>query len=151
MVRFFSTLLILLIFSVGLLLLSGGSALAITQHDHVTYYVNTGEILTAAWDAVDTATSYEMQLLRFEWDNEIVQEWIGITETSQIFTTPKSGMYIIRVRARNADGVSEWAVSINTEFATVDGEPRSWWVYGYMASPGPIEINSGDDPQGGGP
>jgi len=124
-----------------LLWIPAAFAAGVTQHDHVTYYINTGETLTAAWDSVEGATSYDMQMLRVEWDNEVVQEWVGITNTQQSFTTPKAGMYTIRVRAVNEDEVSVWATSTDIEFATVDSEPRSWWVYGYTAPPGPIVID----------
>ena len=139
---------------IGLLsfwLILGEAASAVSVHDHVTYTLYTGEALTMAWDVVENAETYEVQLLRFEWDNEVVQEWVGITTTTQEISPPKAGMYIIQVRACNEAGCSDWAISTSVEFASVDGEPRSWWVYGYTAPPGPIVIGGSDDPQGGGP
>jgi len=38
---------------------------------------------------------------------------------------------------------SMWIESIDSTYAVVDSEPRSWWVYTYIDSPGPIIINPG--------
>ena len=139
-------------FTIFLCLSMVSAASAVTQHDHVTYYIMSGESLTATWDEVEgTDITYDFQVLRFEWDNEVIQEWTEITVLEQEFTVPKAGMYIIRVRACNAAGdVSEWAESTNLEYAMVDNVARSWWIYGYTAPPGEIVID-GIANQGGGP
>ena len=138
MKRFLITLIIGVMFMFG----TAGAAKAVTQHDHVTYEIFTGETLTLQWDAVENATMYEVQLLRHDWDNEVVQTWTEITGTEQAFTPPKTGMYVLRCKAGNGIEWSTWSYSTSVECAVVAGQPRSWWVYSYTAPPGPIVIDN---------
>ena len=39
---------------------------------------------------------------------------------------------------------STWTISDSGINTTVDGEPRAWWVYSYIASPGSIIIGGVD-------
>ena len=34
----------------------------------------------------------------------------------------------------------QWSISTDLNVSKVDGNPRAWWVYGYIAPPGPIVI-----------
>lgn len=87
-----------------------------TQIDNITYtivgsngdistvnnvtYVFSNEKATVAWDAcTGYEIKYDLYLRRFEW-NEIVQKNLNITSTSWELIFPKSGLYIVKVRAR---------------------------------------------------
>jgi len=126
-----------------LLIAAPAAVSAIEQYDYVTYYVLSNETVTVGWDAVDNADTYEIQLLRFEWGNEVVWEMTSITDTQVDLVIPKSGMYSVRVRARNEAGVSDWAISTDPVYASVGGEPREWWVYRYLAPPPQVVMEGG--------
>jgi len=172
-----------------IILILSSSAFGYSQHDNVTYYFLSSENPIVAWDASEGYNvKYDLYLKRFEWD-EIVQKNTNIVGTQKEITFPKSGLYIIQLRARaelttsqidalalltkealvlkatewnilsdinislTADQIrvkiielgmaSMWIESIDSTYAVVDSEPRSWWVYTYIDSPGPIIINPG--------
>ena len=165
------------------------TVMAGTQHDNVTYYFLTDEVVTFGWDDDQTNVVYDMALKRFEWDEIVFREY-DITELQHQISFPKTGMYIPMVRTRRELTTSEsdsldnmtkselitqatiwnivddiefinslteeelrtemrnfgfasiWATSISD--GSVDGAPRSWWVYCYIAPPGPPVIGERD-------
>ena len=71
-----------------------------SEHDTYTYYFKSDETPTVQWDVVEGINiKYDLYLKRFEW-NEIVTRIINIIVLEQELIFPKSGMYIIQVRAR---------------------------------------------------
>lgn len=75
-------------------------AFCFSQHDNVTYYSLSGEKVTVEWSIViGKNIKYDLYLKRFEW-NEIVQKNMNILSCSFEITFPKSGLYIVMVRAR---------------------------------------------------
>jgi len=111
-------------------------ASAMQVFDYVTYYMTTDQMVTAAWDASEGAEKYEIRLYCHERNEHLP---IGETTECQItFQLPRSGHYIAQVRALCTGGGSDWAESTNIEHAAVNGQPRAWWLYGYLDPPGPI-------------
>lgn len=106
--------------------------------DYVTYYGYTDELFTANWDLISSADSYEWRVYHVERDMYVLSGESATTSFTIQF--PRTGHYIIEVRSKNEYGVSEWAKSIDSTKATVNGESRAWWVYGYISAPGPITI-----------
>ena len=108
------------------------------KYDYYTYFVTTGAQITVEWLVVSNAKHYEVQIYNIE-RKEI--KAIGITgNTEMIFSLSRTGHYAARVRAVNDIGASAWSESTDPTVATVDGTPRGWWLYGYLAPPGPIII-----------
>jgi hypothetical protein len=117
------------------------------KKDYVTYFGTTDQSITVKWDAVDNAQGYQLELYHVERDSITKVASEGLTTTQLELTLPRSGHFIPRVRACSdypaCETHSEWSESINSEVAIVDGEARSWWIYGYVAPPGQIIIGIG--------
>jgi hypothetical protein len=109
-----------------------------TTYDYTTIYGFTGEDITLEWDAALGATEYVVELEHFQ-RNEIVFT-INTTSLSTIFVLPRTGHYIARVKALNANGESQWAVSTDPTYGVVNNIAQAWWIYGFVAPPGPIII-----------
>jgi len=119
------------------------SAYGWESKDLVTYFGTSDKEITIAWDAVENADYYELKLFSIERNVESVVA-NNISQTQLKIFLPRSGLFIVRARAcSNSVGFtcSEWSTSDNQTFATVDGQPKGWWVYGYLAPPGPIIID----------
>jgi hypothetical protein len=114
------------------------------KKDLVTYFGTTDKSLTCRWDTIEAyIDEFELRLFHVERD---VETPIANGKTSQnelTFKLPRTGHFIVKVRACERDYTfcSDWSESIDPEVATVDGEPRGWWVYGHVAAPG--ELNFG--------
>lgn len=106
--------------------------------DSATYFLHTGEQVTAAWDACEGATRYECHIYLIL--QSLAYPLPSTTATQITFVLPRTGPYIVKVRACNDAGCSAWAESNKKEFATVNGEPRGWILYGSPAPAGGIEI-----------
>lgn len=137
--KFIYTMLFVLLFSVN--------AIAWEKKDYVTYFGTTDQQIKFAWNTSVGATDktvYEVKLFNVEKDTEVLIANGKTQDTDITISLPRTGHYILRIRAcsdNTADKkCSEWVESINPEFATVDGSPRAWWVYGHIASPGTIII-----------
>ena len=75
-------------------------AYGFTEHDTYMYYFSSDEKPIVGWDeCTGLNVKYDLYIKRFEWD-EIVVKIIAITELQMELTFPKSGLYIIQVRAR---------------------------------------------------
>lgn len=109
--------------------------------DYVTYYGTTDQDITFGWNpAADggTPTSYDWRVYHVERKAYVM---MGNTPDSQkTIWLPRTGHYKIEVRARNAAGTSQWIMCTDPAFATVNGQPRAWWIYGHVAGPGDIII-----------
>jgi len=108
--------------------------------DYVTYYGTTDHSITVAWSPVDGATSYKVREYFVE-QKRYLPIISGITSTQISITLPKSGHYIFEVAAVNSYSSSAWARSVDATYAVVNNKPRSWWIYGHIASPGSIVIS----------
>lgn len=106
--------------------------------DSSIYFLHTGEQVTAAWDAIETATRYECQIYFIL--QSLAYPLPSTQATKITFVLPRTGPYILKVRACNNAGCSLWAESNKKEFATINGEPRGWILYGSPAPAGGIEI-----------
>ena len=122
--------------------------------DVVTYFGTTDQEIKVSWDHNDPVPDYyEITLYHVE---RGIESPAGIGKTDEnriVFKLPRSGHFIARVRAclessEHVEGCetppccSEWSESIDPEVASVDGQPRAWWIYGHVAGPGDIVINS---------
>lgn len=111
------------------------------KKDYVTYYGTSNRPVTVAWDASPGATYYELKILHVERNTEIsIASGSSLTELKKTFLFPRTGHYIVSVRACDASisNCSEWTSSLN---GIVDGINRAWWVYAFVSPPGPIVIH----------
>jgi len=117
------------------------------KKDYVTYFGTTDQTITCAWDAVENAEGYQVELYHVERDSITRVASEGLTDTQIVLSLPRSGHFVPRIRAcadyPACETYSEWSESTNSEVASVDGQPRAWWIYGYVAPPGPIIIGIG--------
>ena len=111
------------------------------KKDYVTYYGTSDHTITVAWDPSPGATYYELEILNVERNIKTpIASGSSLTATQKTFSLPRTGHYIVSVRACDAS-LSNCSVWISSLEGTVDGAKRSWWIYAYVAPPGPIVIN----------
>ena len=106
--------------------------------DGVVYV--TDDSVMFAWDLSEGATHYEV---RAEWIDPATPFGydIGtITDTSMQVPRPRTGHFVLMVRACNGDECSDWARSSDPDVATVDGLPKAWRVFWKVPLPGDIII-----------
>lgn len=122
-------------------LFSARASVAFEAIDRVTHFGTTDKSITLTWDDQAPAKYYEVRLYHVEREDE-VPAGSGRTESNLItFNLPRSGHFIGKVRACiNAGVCSGWSESIDPAVASVKGEARGWWLYGYVAEPGEIII-----------
>ena len=113
---------------------------------NVTYFGTTDEQISVAWNASADATEFDLQLYHVEQKRNLA---IATTPNKEmILTIPRTGHYIIKVRAKkpDPDNTDEWITSIwaesdDSKYGMVDGQPQGWWVYGYPAPVGGLILN----------
>jgi hypothetical protein len=115
------------------------AAFAIAVGDHVgyeTYWELAGSKRTVAWEAADPGAS------RYDWQvYSPVRKLVlatGSTQQTSVQIAIFSGHNVLMVSACNDKGCSEPAVSTNAADATVDGQPKGWWIFGVLDKPGPL-------------
>lgn len=106
-------------------------------------YVRTSDqVITIGWDPVTFERPIWYELLFYNLER---RAWFARANVPQERTTfdvtLRSGHYIVYIRtgakdAENADVFSEWCSSISE--TCTDGTAK-WWVYTYLAPPGPIQ------------
>lgn len=112
-----------------------------------TYISTTDKKYTVSWDEESAAEYYIYRIYNLEKEIFINLE-NGKTEaktetTSFIYKFPFSGHFIpsikaCRIKDDDDEECSEWSFSYDSNIATVDGEARAWWLYGYTKKPGGI-------------
>ena len=118
--------------------------------DLYLYYGTTADNITIGWDAGDgfnaDTDTYEIVIHNPErnMDASMVE---GLSENTLIIQCPKVGHWIVKVRTQRVleDGTIEysvWAESTDPKYAKVNGEPRGWWIFTWLASTGPIITNN---------
>ena len=119
-------------------------ARSVVMTSYVTYWADTSETVTVQWDAVPTATEYDVNLIWIRGDY-IVQVYTQghVIEPQIVCAAPRVGYFLVEVRAYNANNglYSGWACSNNVLYATVNGEANAWGLEFYMAPPSDIIIN----------
>lgn len=116
--------------------------------DYYTYYGTTADTAQASWERPPNYIAgqdyFDIKLYNPERDIEIIiaEAFDGFTIE---FKCPKTGHWVVRLRTarQNQDQTwlySEWIESIDSNHATVDGQPRAWWLFSWVASTGPIEF-----------
>lgn len=110
--------------------------------DHHTYIFYTGENLTIAWDPPSADVTYTaLQVHHYEQDQTITPIAIASVPQPQnqvTFSIGRGGHWIILARhckPGDPDVCSEVSMSTDPSYSTVDGEPRGWWVYTFIAPP----------------
>jgi hypothetical protein len=111
------------------------------KKDYVTYYGTSDHTITVAWGASPGAAYYELEILHVERNTKTsIASGHSLTATQKTFSLPRTGHYIVSVRAcdSNLSNCSEWTSSLD---GIVDGVKRAWWIYAYVAPPGPIVVH----------
>lgn len=114
-------LILLLIFSLGF-----------TWTDGRMYTFGGNETVTVAWDPSPGATYYEYRLALFKRNPISYLSQGTTTDTRVTHIRPRTDFFRSEVRACNDAGCSIWAESTDPKYATVDGQPMSWWIYWEM-------------------
>ena len=104
-----------------------------TLHRHTTYTTFTGSQVTFAWDAQAAADSYKWELVSYERGNSVFASGSTAT-TNATVTIPQTGHWIVRVKAVNANGESDWSESTGAG-AQVEGADETWWIHAWVAAP----------------
>jgi hypothetical protein len=128
---------IILFLSFGILLASISYAADWDAKELITYFGYTSKQVKIEWDPSDQAVDYQLRLKHVERD--AYEQSIVITTPEATFNLPRTGHYIVEVRARNVHGDSSWAVSNNIATFNTD-QYKPFWVYGYPEPAGPISI-----------
>ena len=87
------------------------------------------DTLTLAWDAIDSATRYEIQAVDVLHEPQTIKDLGQSTGTQLVLNRLGASLWAYQVRACNAAGCSPWAKSDDPAYATVDGQPGAWRVY----------------------
>ena len=135
---------IISIISFLVVLLSSPVSAEWLQKDYVTFFGTTDQTITVAWNPSPSANYYEIELNQVEQNTKtILPTGQSLTDTQKTFSLPKTGHFIVRVRACNIsiNQCSTWASSIDATVSMVGSESRAWWIFGYVAPPGPIVIH----------
>ena len=94
-----------------------------------TYVGTTDQEITVVWPSDTSSEYYRVSLKHVERDSLITIA--QSTPGNQLsFRLPRSGHFIILVESCNQSVCSDWYTSINA----------GWWIYRYVAPPGPIVI-----------
>ncbi len=172
----FYLLIMLIFFIIGSFFLK--DVFAWEKLDYVTYYGNTGEEVTVAWEnpcekcadgnycpssgvcsdgssctPCTIPDEYEFKFFHKDMGQDLI---IGTTSNTQVTVIiPKVGHYIVKVRSKKNDCVhedpndinspmvpcySDWAISTDPTYATVDNTHRAWWIFTWISPPGDIGI-----------
>ena len=140
-----------------LLILLSANAFTWEGKDYYTWFGTTDEQIKLGWYCASCFTdeTYELELFNIERNSVVITASTPLYELT--VSLPFSGHYISRIRTirptteavclerdgnsyRNGMCYTEWVESIDPNHSTVDGNPRGWWVYGYIAPPGPPVI-----------
>ena len=103
----------------------------LTWTKHWTLELYTGESVTVGWDIVSNADSYKWELVSHERGNAVFAQG-STTATTASIVIPKTGHWIVRVKAVNANGESAWAESTGPE-ARAEGQTQPWWIFAWLA------------------
>ena len=115
---------------------------AVALHDIAEYRCSTADFVDVHWDHFtgrEPGDTYEMVAYNPESDIE-VHIFVGLVYNHFLMRMPKTGHWILKVRSQRGDLISEWAESDNPLYATVNGLPRGWIVFAWIAPTGPIEL-----------
>lgn len=143
------------------LLLTVSNASALTTYgdemmgyDYYTYLTYTSKDITVKWDQPEdwNAETDDFEFEIYNPERKITNSKGFIGEFQITFKTEKTGHWVARVRARRyVDGetpeylLSEWSESTNPEVASVNEQPRAWWIFTWIAPTGPIIIGEKED------
>lgn len=101
-------------------------------------YVKTDDIIFA-WDISSEASRYEVIATWIDPTNEFEYDLGETTNTQITVSRPRTGHFKFKVRACSDSECSEWSESTDPTKATVDSQPKGWWVFWKVPPPtGPV-------------
>ena len=113
-------------------------------------YFTSDPTVKIAWDAVSEAVGYEVRLVMFQPTPITTYPVVECSGTSIVLSKPRTGSFLVQARSWNWKSTeggekqySEWAVSDDIQYATVDGQAAPWWVNWLVGMP---IIDGGDTP-----
>jgi len=136
---------IILTIVLAVLILSPISSFAaFSGNNNFTYTGTTADVVTLMWNApvgYQTGDVFEIQLKNKERNTVVnIPETTALTKT---FKCPKTGHWTVYIRSKRLVGstweFSTWVNSTDVTVATVDGQPRAWWLFTWVAGTGPIQ------------
>ena len=126
-----------LVLLIILIYCGGAFANPLVGLDYYTHFGTTAETITVIWIG-NSPTGYELRAYHHE---QQIYIWIGSTNDLQYsFQLPNSGHFTIMLRNAPPAVNDQWSISTDLNVSKVNENPRAWWVYGYVAPPGPIII-----------
>lgn len=102
----------------------------------VSYVGTTDQSITVSWDAEDAATYYEVHLVDEDTGAETPNVNARVTDPETIVKLPRSGHYMVKIRACNEKECSDWTESTDPTKALVNGQAKGWLLDGRVAAPG---------------
>lgn len=110
-----------------------------------TYIGYTSEPFVVEWDSVTDAASYDVRV--YSVDRKAYMVIANTLPPEFTINFPRVGMYVITTRAKGecmVDGSLQpcegnWSETSDPNDSEVDGQPKGWMVYVFLAPPGPIE------------
>lgn len=142
--KILTTILAILIIPISLAFAAG-----FVGKDYYTWYGTTADDVTVAWDhpGFQTGDTFEIQIRNPE-RNTIVN--IPSTSTlNKIFKCPKTGHWIVSVRAKrivsDQPQYSAWVDSTDPAVSLVNGQPKGWWLFVWIAGTGEINIGKTEE------
>lgn len=92
--------------------------------------------LTLKWDVpTGVVTKYKIQAVDVLHDPQTRKDIGETTESQVVLYRLTSSLWEYQVCACNDAGCSDWAKSSDETYATVNGQPESWWVYWKLPTP----------------
>lgn len=115
----------------------------LTEYTYTTKYGYTGDLRVIEWCQPDKdnfpGMVWDVEIRTFE-GNQIVQQFIGLTDTSVEWTPPRTGHYTFRVRNRHGDFTSNWIDSTTSVAShnTCGPAQNGWWLFAWIKPVGDI-------------
>jgi len=113
-------------------------------NSNYTYTGTTADVVTLAWNApvgYQIGDVFEIQIRNIE--RNIIRNIPETTALTKTFKCLKTGHWTVYIRSKRLVGstweFSEWVNSTDITVATVDGQPRAWWLFTWVAGTGPIQ------------
>lgn len=93
----------------------------VAKYQGDAYFSYSGRVAILSWCHPETAATYDLQVVDIVGEFNVVEE-TGLTSTTYMWTIPRSGSYMVRLRAHYPDGgVSDWNESVTNGSVVTSG------------------------------
>jgi hypothetical protein len=102
--------------------------------DYAELVAPVGEPRTITWGTQTGITKWNVEVFSLERSTDIVRA--TVLQPSFAFTPRRAGHYRARVQACTPTQCSAWSDSRDPAYAVVSGQPRGWFIYAVLSTPG---------------